>query len=152
MSVMNVWEAVGLLCLPPVSMSQSRPRTKGLRRTRAGGEQLDSSFYSTLRIPIAPQPCVDLTCALPFHHSLFSSLRFSSLLHHLTFGKMTTPDRLGAPEDLGVVELFGTSSSTFTRSIALGLHELGIPFIAIERAAHSADIKSRNPYGTVPIL
>ncbi|SPO20289.1 uncharacterized protein UTRI_00688_B [Ustilago trichophora] len=65
---------------------------------------------------------------------------------------MTTPDRSGAPEDLGVVELFGAPASTFTRSIALGLHELGIHHISITRAPHSEDIRTRNPYGLLPVL
>lgn len=65
---------------------------------------------------------------------------------------MTTPDRSGAPEDIGVVELFGLPSSTFTRSIKLGLHELGIHFIDVARAPHSADVTARNPYGLLPVL
>nr|CDI51530.1 glutathione s-transferase [Melanopsichium pennsylvanicum 4] len=65
---------------------------------------------------------------------------------------MTTPDRAGPPEDLGVVEIFGAPFSTFTRSITLGLHELGIHHIAITRAPHSEDIKAKNPYGLLPVL
>ena len=65
---------------------------------------------------------------------------------------MTTPDRAGAPEDLGVLEIFGLPASTFTRSIKLGLHELGIHFIDVTRAPHTEDIKSRNPYGLLPVL
>ncbi|TKY90834.1 hypothetical protein EX895_000832 [Sporisorium graminicola] len=65
---------------------------------------------------------------------------------------MTTPDRSGAPEDIGLLEIFGGPASTFTRSIKLGLHELGIHFIEVNRAPHSEDIKSRNPYGLLPVL
>ncbi|CDU23233.1 uncharacterized protein SPSC_01862 [Sporisorium scitamineum] len=65
---------------------------------------------------------------------------------------MTTPDRGGAPEDIGVLEIFGGPASTFTRSIKLGLHELGIHFIDVNRAPHSEDIKSRNPFGLLPVL
>ncbi|KAJ1030092.1 hypothetical protein NDA16_001005 [Ustilago loliicola] len=65
---------------------------------------------------------------------------------------MTTPDRTGKPEDLGLLEIFGAPFSTFTRSITLALHELNIHFIPITRAPHSEDIKSRNPYGLLPVL
>lgn len=65
---------------------------------------------------------------------------------------MTTPDRPGAPEDLGVLEIFGAPASTFTRSISLALHELNIHFIPVSRAPHSEDIKQRNPYGLLPVL
>ena len=65
---------------------------------------------------------------------------------------MTTPDRSGAPEDIGVLEIFGVPASTFTRSIKLGLHELGIHFIDVTRAPHSEDVKSLNPYGLLPVL
>ncbi|SJX60659.1 uncharacterized protein SRS1_11887 [Sporisorium reilianum f. sp. reilianum] len=65
---------------------------------------------------------------------------------------MTTPDRSGAPEDIGVLEIFGAPVSTFTRSIKLALHELGIHFIDVLRAPHSDDIRARNPYGLLPVL
>lgn len=65
---------------------------------------------------------------------------------------MTTPDRTGKPEDLGLIEIFGLPQSTFTRSITLALHELNIHFIPITRTPHSDDIKSRNPYGLLPVL
>lgn len=65
---------------------------------------------------------------------------------------MTTPDRSGAPEDLGLLEIFGLPASTFTRSIKLALLELNISFIPVVRPPHSEDIKSRNPYGLLPVL
>lgn len=65
---------------------------------------------------------------------------------------MTTPDRTGKPEDLGLLEIFGLPSSTFTRSITLALQELNIHYIPITRSPHSEDIKSRNPYGLLPVL
>lgn len=65
---------------------------------------------------------------------------------------MTTPDLAGAPEDLGVLEIFGMPASTFTRSIKLGLHELNIHYVDVTRQAHSEDIKARNPYGLLPVL
>uniref|UniRef100_V5EN92 GST N-terminal domain-containing protein n=1 Tax=Kalmanozyma brasiliensis (strain GHG001) TaxID=1365824 RepID=V5EN92_KALBG len=65
---------------------------------------------------------------------------------------MTTPEIHHAPSERGTIELIGPSHCTFTRSIALALHELGIPYIAIHRAPHSADVRSLNPYGLTPVL
>lgn len=65
---------------------------------------------------------------------------------------MTTPDRSGRPEEVGLVEIYGIPPSTFTRSIKLGLHELGIHFVQVEREPHSKDVKARNKYGLLPIL
>lgn len=65
---------------------------------------------------------------------------------------MTTPDRTGAPEDLGLIELFGEPSSPFVRTVSLALTELNIHYIAIARSSHSDEIKSRNPYGLTPVL
>ncbi|PWZ01398.1 hypothetical protein BCV70DRAFT_198828 [Testicularia cyperi] len=65
---------------------------------------------------------------------------------------MTTPDRAGVPEDVGVVEVYGATFSTFTRTIKMGLHELGIKYIPVARNPHSEDIKAKNPYGLLPVL
>lgn len=65
---------------------------------------------------------------------------------------MTTPDKCGGPEDLGTVEIFGITFSTFTRSILLGFEELGLPYIHHAFPPHSEEVKKRNPFGLLPVL
>lgn len=65
---------------------------------------------------------------------------------------MTTPDRAGAPEELGMIELFGERASALTRTIHLALTELNIHFVWITRASHSDDTSSRHAYASTPLL
>lgn len=47
---------------------------------------------------------------------------------------------------------YGASISTFTRTISLALHHLEIPFVFRHHLPHSAEIKTHNPLGLVPVL
>lgn len=57
-------------------------------------------------------------------------------------------------EDIGTLEIFGIPFSTFTRSIVLGLEELGLEksYIQHHFEPHSEEIKKRNPLGLLPVL
>lgn len=48
--------------------------------------------------------------------------------------------------------LIGIPFSTFTRTAAMGLHELRIPFTQIPAKAHSEEILKYNPFGRLPVL
>ncbi|CAO1614857.1 unnamed protein product [Sympodiomycopsis kandeliae] len=65
---------------------------------------------------------------------------------------MTTPDIRGLGEDVGMIEVYGASISTFTRTITLALHHLKLPFVFHQHAPHSAEIKKHNPLGLVPVF
>lgn len=67
---------------------------------------------------------------------------------------MTTPDKTRLAEDVGSLEIFGTPFSTFTRSITMGLEEMGLGghYIQHPFTPHSAEVKKRNPLGLLPVL
>lgn len=67
---------------------------------------------------------------------------------------MTTPGPHSNVEDIGTLEIFGIPFSTFTRSIVLGLEELGLGNSIIQHhfEPHSEEIKKRNPLGLLPVL
>ena len=48
--------------------------------------------------------------------------------------------------------LYGTPFSTFTRTVAMGLHELQIPFTQVDCKPHSEEILKYNPFGKLPAL
>lgn len=48
--------------------------------------------------------------------------------------------------------LMGIPFSTFTRTVAMGLHELNIPFTQVPVPPHSKEILEYNPFGRLPVL
>lgn len=60
------------------------------------------------------------------------------------------------PEELAAepikYKLMGIPFSTFTRTVAMGLHELKIPFTQVPVAPHSKEILEYNPFGRLPVL
>lgn len=67
---------------------------------------------------------------------------------------MTEPDVSHDKEDFGSLEIFGIPFSTFTRTVTLGLEELGLGdhYIQHETEPHSAEVVKRNPFGLLPVL
>lgn len=66
---------------------------------------------------------------------------------------MTTPGG-HQDADIGSLEIFGIPFSTFTRSITMGLEELGLgsKYIQHHTPPHSEEVKKRNPFGLLPVL
>ncbi|WFD25259.1 hypothetical protein MNAN1_000226 [Malassezia nana] len=62
------------------------------------------------------------------------------------------PQFVTTPQNIGSVELFGTSFSTQTQSIILALHELGIKFIHHHTLPGAQEISELSPFGTIPVL
>lgn len=60
----------------------------------------------------------------------------------------------GVSEDFGTLEVFGIPFSTFTRTITLGLEELGLGqfYIQHETPPHSREVLQHNPFGLLPVL
>lgn len=48
--------------------------------------------------------------------------------------------------------LMGIPFSTYTRTVAMGLHELKIPFTQVPVPPHSKEILEYNPFGRLPVL
>jgi glutathione S-transferase len=48
------------------------------------------------------------------------------------------------------VEIIGTPFSTFTRTIAMALHEKGVAFIQYEHFPHSPQVLKHSPFGYIP--
>lgn len=48
--------------------------------------------------------------------------------------------------------LMGIPFSTFTRTVAMGLHELQVPFTQVPVPPHSKEILEYNPFGRLPVL
>jgi glutathione S-transferase len=67
---------------------------------------------------------------------------------------MSMPDPSQNAEDIGTLEIFGIPFSTFTRSITIGLEELGLgsSYIQHHFEPHSSEIKQKNPFGLLPVL
>lgn len=63
---------------------------------------------------------------------------------------MQIPEKLAA-EPIKYT-LMGIPFSTFTRTIAMGLHELNIPFAQVPVPPHSEEILKFNPFGRLPVL
>ncbi|CCG82080.1 Predicted protein [Taphrina deformans PYCC 5710] len=60
------------------------------------------------------------------------------------------------PEELAAepikYTLMGIPFSTYTRTVAMGLHELKIPFTQVPVPPHSEEILEYNPFGRLPVL
>lgn len=67
---------------------------------------------------------------------------------------MSMPGPHQNAEDIGTLEIFGIPFSTFTRSITLGLEELGLgdSYIQHHSEPHSTEVKQKNPFGLLPVL
>ncbi len=48
--------------------------------------------------------------------------------------------------------IIGFPYSTFTRTVTMGLHELGVPFEQIPAKPHTAEVMEFSPFGMIPVL
>jgi len=62
------------------------------------------------------------------------------------------PQFVTTPQNIGTVELFGTSFSTQTQTIVIALNELGIRYIHHHSLPNSPEISQLSPFGTIPVL
>ncbi|CCU98084.1 unnamed protein product [Malassezia sympodialis ATCC 42132] len=62
------------------------------------------------------------------------------------------PQSVTTPQNIGSVEVFGTSFSTQTQTVLIALNELGIKYIHHHTMPNSPEISEFSPFGTIPVL
>ncbi|WFD21565.1 hypothetical protein MEQU1_000218 [Malassezia equina] len=62
------------------------------------------------------------------------------------------PQSVTTPQNIGSVEVFGTSFSTQTQSVLIALNELGIKYIHHHTLPNSPEISDLSPFGSIPVL
>ncbi|WFD18317.1 hypothetical protein MCAP1_000518 [Malassezia caprae] len=62
------------------------------------------------------------------------------------------PQSVTTPQNIGSIEVFGTSFSTQTQTVLIALNELGIKYIHHHTLPNSPEITELSPFGTIPVL